>query len=300
MGSSYDIAAGVKISNAPGIAKGLVDMSLRQRIGEIEASYILNGSPFLFARSDYPLEDTSPEAQMRLLNARLKIARSFFNVLWLIKDNSVSFDRGFLQYPYKTEPSRISVNNWTAQYNKTDGQCAVTEFSKTELEEAMCMYNSLYGTPSSSDVSPPLTPGTAGAVNRLSRAFYFLQGARSMADLPHKVTYYCTSFEALVSTHSSELAHQVSERVAVLISEDPSEALEIYRNLKKAYGTRSKLIHGDQLTSAEDQYLTEAKNCDRYLRRLLRAMLTKEGVAKALEQKPKKVDQFFLGKLFGT
>lgn len=121
-----------------------------------------------------------------------------------------------------------------------------------------------------------------------------------MEDLPHKVANYCTSFEALVSTNSTELAHQVSERVAVLIGDDSSEALDIYRNLKKAYGTRSKLVHGDQLAAAKDQYLSEANNCDEYLRRLLRVVLTKENVARALEEKQEKVNEFFLNRLFGV
>ena len=301
LGSGWNIAADLKISTSTTIAKSLVNESLSYSIGEIEATDILSGKPFLFATSDYPLEDLSPGAQKRLLNAHLKIALSFCNVLWLIKDNSVSFDRGFLQYPYeKSKTPQISANNWTTRYSKADGQFGVTEFSKEEMRTAISMYNSLYGATPSSDVSPHLTPGTAGAVDRLSRALYFLQGARSMEDFPEKVTSYCTSFEALVSTNSTELAHQVSERVAVLIGEDPSEALEIYRNLKKAYGTRSKLVHGDQLTAEKDQYLTQSLNCDKYLRRLLHVVMTNDGVGKAIAQNPEKVDQFFLGKLFGT
>ena len=302
LGSGWNIAADLKISTSATIAKDLVNAPLRNGIGEIEAEAILSGSPFLFAKSDYPLEDPSPEAQMRLLNARLRIALFFCNMLWLIKDNSVNFDRGFLQYPYEKSgpPPKISSNSWTTRYSNADGQFGVTEFSKAELEAAISMYNSLYGATSSGDVSPGLTPGTAGAVDRLSCAFYFLQGARAMEDLPHKVTNYCTSFEALVSTSSTELAHQVSERVAILIRKDASEALEIYLNLKKAYGTRSKLVHGDQLTAAKGQYLIESKNCDHYLRRLLHVVMTEESVGNAIAQNPEKVNQFFLDKLFGA
>lgn len=121
-----------------------------------------------------------------------------------------------------------------------------------------------------------------------------------MMNLPQKVTNYCTSFEALVSTSSTELAHQVSERVSILIGEDSSEAIDIYRNLKKAYSTRSKLVHGDQLTAGNDQYLIEAQNCDQYLRRLLRLVLTKDDVAGALEENQEKVNDFFLVRLFGV
>ena len=302
LGSDWSIAADVKISTSRTLANNLMNSSLRLSIGDIEANEILNGKPFVFAVSEYPLEDTRPEAQMLLLNARLRITQSFCNLLWLLKDNSVNFDRGFLQYPYATRGGypRISMNSWTTRFSRSDGRSDVTKFSKTELRAAISMYGSLYGPMESGDVSPGLTPETAGDVDRLSRAFYFLQGARAMRDLTHKIANYCTAFETIVSTSSTELAHQVSERVAILIGRDSSEASEIYRNLKKAYGTRSKLVHGDRLTSSSDQYRTESDHCDQYLRRLIHAILTREGVAKGLEQKPEQVNQFFLRRLFGA
>lgn len=300
LGSGWTIASDLKLSSSATLAKKLVSPEFIGSIGQIEAKEILSGKPFLFAMADYPLEDASPEAQMSLLNARLQIALTFGTVLWLVKDNSINFDRAFLQYPYGTfgVSPRISTNSWTARFSKADGTTGITEFSKEELQVATSMYNSLYKSKSNSDNSPGLTPGTAGAVDRLSRALYFIQGARAMGDLPHKVANYCTSFEALVSTSSTELAHQVSERVAVLIGNDSTDALEVYRNLKRAYSTRSKLVHGDHLTAATGQLLNESVNCDGYLRRLILLLLTHEGVAHALEQRQQKVNEFFLNRLF--
>ena len=302
LGSDWNIAADVKISTSGTVANKLMNSSLHLSIGDIEANEILSGKPFVFAVSEYPLEDTGSEAQMLLLNARLKIALSFCNLLWLLKDNSVNFDRGFLQYPYATRGAhpRFSMNSWTTRFSRSDGRSEVTKFSKAELRTAISMYDSLYGAIDSGEVSLGLTPGTAGDVDRLSRAFYFLQGARAMGDPTQKIANYCTAFEAIVSTSSTELAHQVSERVAILIGKDSSEASDIYRSLKKAYGTRSRLVHGDRLRSSSDQYRTESENCDRYLRRLIQVILTRESVAKALEQKPEQVNQFFLSLLFGA
>ena len=300
LGSGWNVAADLKISTSDTIAQRLLNRFMRRMIGEVEANVILRGNPFLFSEGDYPLEDTTPEAQELLLNSRLRIAVAFCNVLWLTKDNSVNFDRGFLQYPHaRSAPaSRVSVNSWTTRYSKADGQMGITEFSKSELQSAITMYKLLFGEPPVDDVSPPSTPGTAGSVGRVDHAFYFLQGARAMADLPHKVTNYCTSFEALVSTSSTELAHQVSERVAVLISKDSAEAKEIYRNLKRAYDTRSKLVHGGQLTATNDRYLTESQNCDQYLRRALKTVLFEEDVRMALAQDSEKVNEFFFDRLF--
>jgi hypothetical protein len=300
LGSGWTIAADLKLSTSETIVKKLMNPPFIGSIGHIEAAEIQSGKPFLFALADYPLEDTSPEAQIGLLNARLQTALSLCTALWLIKDNSINFDRAFLQFPHETPvvSPRVSINSWTTRFSKADGSIGLAEFSKEELKAGIAAYNNLYESKSSSDVSPGLTPGTAGTVDRLPRALYFLQGARAMGDLAHKVANYCTSLEALVSTSSTELAHQVSERVAILIAKDSNDALEIYRNLKRAYTTRSKLVHGDSLTADNDQFLKESLNCDGYLRRLILLLLTQGGVAHALEQSREKVNEFFLSRLF--
>ena len=302
LGSGWTIAADLKLSTSETIIKKLMNPAFIGSIGHIEATEIQSGKPFLFALADYPLEDTSVEAQVSLLNARLQIALSFCTALWLIKDNSINFDRAFLQFPHNTAviSPRVSINSWTTRYSKANGRNCITEFSKEELKAGIAAYNTLYGSKSCSDVSPGLTPGTAGTVDRLARALYFLQGARAMGDLAHKVANYCTSFEALVSTSSTELAHQVAERVAILIGNDSNDALEIYSALKRAYSTRSKLVHGDHLTAGQDQFLTQSLNCDGYLRRLIWLLLNKESVAHALEQSPEKVNEFFLSRLFAS
>ena len=272
LGSGWTIASDLKLSSSATLAKKLVSPEFIGSIGQIEAKEILSGKPFLFAMADYPLEDASPEAQMSLLNARLQIALTFGTVLWLVKDKFDQFRQSIPAVSVRNILGFLlgsSTNSWTARFSKADGTTGITEFSKEELQVATSMYNSLYKSKSNSDNSPGLTPGTAGAVDRLSRALYFIQGARAMGDLPHKVANYCTSFEALVSTSSTELAHQVSERVAVLIGNDSTDALEVYRNLKRAYSTRSKLVHGDHLTAATGQLLNESVNCDGYLRRLI-------------------------------
>lgn len=299
LGSEWTIAADLKLSTSITIAKKIVNSPLTRQIGEIEANTILDGSPFLFTTSDYPLEDSSCEAQMNLLNARLQIAITLCNLLWLLKDNSVNFGQGVLQYPYERSgsPSRISTNSWIAKYHTADGELKVTKFTKAELRKAISMHRSLYGSMASDNISVGLTPGTAGRIDRLSRAFFFLQGARAMRDLPQKVANYCICFEALVSTSHTEIIHQVAERVAILIGEDSADALEIYRNIKKAYDTRSKLLHGAELRPNQDQYKTQSINCDNYLRRLLYVVITMKDVAQALAGDQEVVNQFFLEEL---
>jgi hypothetical protein len=54
-----------------------------------------------------------------------------------------------------------------------------------------------------------------------------------------------TVFEALLSTGSEEITHQICERLAFMLERSEAQRLEVYRRMKKLYSTRSRLIHGD-------------------------------------------------------
>ena len=301
IGANWKIAGELKISTSSSVAKRLMTNSLGESIGKLEIGRILSGDPFVYAVSDYPVKDASAERQLSILFTHLTQTQLFFNMLWLVKDNSVNFELGFLQYPYVNGPSpaRVSSNHLSASFSDASGQRGETVFSTAELTEAINFYNVCYGKSHGAILEPESNFAPQGDVGRISRAFYFVQAARASWHLPEKVAYYCTCFESLVSTSPSELAHQVAERVATLIGKDAPEALKVYRNLKRAYDTRSKLVHGGRLTASRDRYLTDSRNCDRHLRSLLHLLLTNQGLREAVEQSPQKVDEFFLGRIFG-
>lgn len=303
LGSRWKVAADVNIGTSESTARQLVNPNFEIQAGTIETENIVSGKPFFYAITEFPLKDKSPDAQMRLLNARLRLAVMFCNSLWFVKDNSVNVDRGFLRYPFNSYVNQqggyqTSLNSWMTRFSTAKGELTRMEFSTLELRKAIEMHKELYGEIPKNDDSEGVTPGTAGRSSRLSRALYFLQGARASNDLPGKIANYCTSFETLVSTNSTELAHQVAERVAVLIGNDPSDSLDIYRNLKRAYATRSKLVHGDNLTANNQRYMNESMLCDDYLRRLLTIVISDTEVNQGIEQKSQDVDAFFLEKLF--
>ncbi len=87
--------------------------------------------------------------------------------------------------------------------------------------------------------------------------------------------------------------------MASLIGKTPVESVGIYRDLKRAYDTRSKLVHGGRLTAQEDRYRTDAKNCDSYLRRLFHVLISISEMREAIEQEEGNVNEFFLNRLLG-
>jgi len=55
----------------------------------------------------------------------------------------------------------------------------------------------------------------------------------------------CTCVEALLNSKGTEVSHTVCERLALCLSSDPDERHAIYGEMKKIYGIRSDIVHGN-------------------------------------------------------
>ena len=121
-------------------------------------------------------------------------------------------------------------------------------------------------------------------------ALVYVYHARMIHSLTIKVLMYITAMEALVSTSTTELSHQVAERVAVLLGEDATERINIYEEIKKGYVVRSKAAHGEPLKGTEQDVKALLVSLDGYLRRLMKLDSPYD-----LEQG--KINEFFIEKL---
>ena len=101
---------------------------------------------------------------------------------------------------------------------------------------------------------------------------------------------YVTAMESLVSTSTVELSHQVSERIALLLGKDTDSRVEIYSEIKKAYGYRSKAAHGESLKGTEKEMFAFLSEIDGYLRVLM-------SFDEPYSFDDKKINDFFLEKL---
>ena len=87
--------------------------------------------------------------------------------------------------------------------------------------------------------------------------------------------------------------------MAVFLSVDPDERTQVYRNVKRAYNFRSKVVHGDVIKQSKVNELIEVSlDCDRLLRQAIRKAILDESARKALEGTNENLDQYFLGLLF--
>jgi hypothetical protein len=130
-------------------------------------------------------------------------------------------------------------------------------------------------------------------IGRKMMAWVYVYHARFINALTIKVLMYITAMEALVSTSTAELSHQVAERVAILLSADVNERLNIYNEIKKGYGVRSKAAHGEPLKGTEQDVKDLLVRLDDYMRRLM-----KFDTPYDLEQGD--INDFFIKKLMGV
>jgi hypothetical protein len=227
-----------------------------------------------------------------------------------VKDNAVTFELGFLEL---TLASKLPVwfSNFLAQsVQKADGSKSREAFTRQELRKAREIFrDQLLPMAFSGEEEikgPKLLPFSFPlvtahpAVPRLKRAFYFLSSARMNRDLGMKVAMYCSLLEALFSTDSNEITHKIAHRISIFLSDNVEERCGIYQRVKRAYGIRSKVVHGDALSSDAAKSITEiTKDIDDTCRRLLMKILAEDSSIRQFNADKRNLDDYFLRASFG-
>lgn len=234
-------------------AKSRLVSQYAAEIGSVEASFLCSdGVTLLYqrGRKTFSTESDLFEQFNGFLIAKLAKVENWFNDLWIIKDNSVNHDTGWIVVDL---PDRYQVtsNVWHNSYCLSNAKNENIFFTKNDFSAAReSPLKSEYG----EDVGPiPLIkPGFHGNVetklakrsHRFSRYTYLLSGARGSHDLAIKVLLYCSALETLLSNSTTEITHQVAERCARTLGTDNKMRAQIYRSIKSAYAMRSKAVHG--------------------------------------------------------
>lgn len=264
-------------------------------IGSLEGNFLKNSKSIVYSVRSLPDQDFDPQ---RCLIEFLMLVHSFLNNLWLIKDNAAYPEMAYIIYP-DGQGQRIDSNFLSTVNTLSDGKTLLTEFNREELRKARLVLRHSWDNEEaklSIDDKSLLQKGS----HRISRAFYFLQIARSNADLAIKIANYCSSFESLFSTSTAELAHILSERVAVFIGSDSNDRSEIYRNMKNAYKIRSTVVHGSVLKQKNINLLDQvATTCDNYLRASMLNLFSSQKIFDLFStDKNEELDQYFIERLF--
>ena len=116
--------------------------------------------------------------------------------LWLVRDNAVNRELGFLEHDVPVQGPTHASNFIAALFSNARGATEPVAFSVDEVRQAAGYFKSfflpvMFGLPPdadlttaerSADKSARLIPISAKGVNRLSRLLYFLSAARAAND----------------------------------------------------------------------------------------------------------------------
>ncbi len=268
-------------------------------LGDFQTAELLRQNAHLISQGNASIPQMSQEDAHAMTRIMVMQSLLFLQSLWLVKDNSVNAGR-----VYFAARQNLGGDKWTHDtppywFCTADCQLRETAFSKAEVEEVVALYRASSENSGRApyDAYRP-APSAAAVKSRTGRALLAARSARAVDDIGMKVAFYCVSFEALLSTDTTAVAHRIAERTAILIgtSEDRQD---VYRDMKKLYDGRSKVLHGSHLKDKDLQALFDrATRCDDYLRRTLRRLLLEEDL-KALftRDNTEELDKYFLDRL---
>jgi hypothetical protein len=300
LGHGEKITDKILITNDRLFIENLLTPLFYKLAGDLEAHYLKTAGAVA-----YSIEESESfadhEAANSFLLKRLGEVRMFLLMLWLVKDNSVNVDLGYLEDPYKSpKPGRTNVtrNSFSQVFSTARGDVLTTEFTREELRRARHLRRDSQW---SFELKPQVA--TEERFTRFDRACYFLQAARVSSDLGVKIANYCICFETLFSTDPLELSHKLGERIACFLENDPANRINVFHLIKRAYVIRSKVVHGGKGSSKLSEQLKElSESCDNIVRRILVRILEESPLERYFQQptSDKEVEEYFISLVLGN
>jgi hypothetical protein len=255
---------------------------------------VLSGEKISKSLSEYNEEKTG----IFLLN---NFTSNFLTQLWMEKDHAVNIHMTYIVERNSENEIFTEKSIDRFWYTDRDGQDAIrTEFSHKEISSAVQRINTIenYENLAPHSAQTLRTSGT----NRGEMFQHWLHDARRADDVLIKISKYISALEALLSTSSAELSHQLSERVALLLP--PSKLIdqkEIFLEMKGCYSFRSKVIHGGVIKEKDKAKLfVKSEFLDNVCRTFMRELVNKGPIAKITESNPEEIDAIIRDKIFGS
>lgn len=281
MNRGINVIEGIRLSNSKARLDSYIDDFFEILAGKLEVDELYD-KPFLYYEGVIEREDLNIEEgedRLKFLDKYLKLSQIFSSNLWIIMDNSVTVQQGFLYIKNSDDsPHSMTSNMRTPLFFNAQAENQTVIFKNeeiTELASKMKKLNNEYVEKENDEMS--LIINTIS--NRIERFGYFLQTTRTQTHLPNRIAMYCTLLETLLSTDKDEITHKIAERLARIIGENYAERLEIFTFIKQAYAVRSSAVHGDKLPKKYrniDKVKEMSVKFDDYLRLLYVYILSDE------------------------
>ena len=286
------------LTNNHDVVGGLMSDAFRTMAGGVEFMSLVRLELVVYAVEERDAFADRVDAELLITRSIAEVGM-FLHRLWLIRDHAARMEFGYLEWPYGDPAQRgvrpevmVSRNSIPLSASTAAGAHDVVEFSREELRRTRLEF------PNNPSLLIDPQPATGAAPSRITRAWYFLQAARATGDLGMKVAHYCTCFETLFSTDNTELTHKLGERLALFLENTPEARWECFRSVKRAYGIRSKVVHG----SGGNENLQALKEtsvfCDGALRRVFSKLFASEELERVFESSNKVLDEYLTKLVF--
>jgi hypothetical protein len=270
-------------------------------LGNIEISYLTGGGAkalvYRTSKQEIDEADIASSLNRLLIEDMATLNRLQYN-LWIVKDNAAHFDRCWITAAPNPMIPIFNNNTWESRQSCADGSYQAIHFDIEELRGARLISNGPASHIGTSQTSTMLTNESL----RYSRFSYFVNASRSTRDVAMKIAEYCSGLEALVSTAQTELSHQVSERVAAALTPPGEKRIALFKQVKEAYGFRSRAVHGATFKLKDTERLREcAKLMDQVCRDLVLTYFDPgTGFRAAIEKSEQATTEFFINRVLGS
>ena len=286
----------IYLTNRTERIRSLVSSIPDEALGDLLRSRFLDSRMILCGS----LEDLPDDTRlMRFLF--LSLYPGLLTGLWLQKDNAASCADTVVYTRSQADDTveRAVYTGGRDVFLSAQGRANDTAFTPAEVKSALS--------------SPCLVPiaislAKAGAMrhssrpelNRLERLLQMLRHARCTQDPGLRTAMYMVCLEILFSTDAAELSHKLGERCALFVGNGPTARLDVYTLVKKAYGIRSKVFHGDVLKASVSHTLGDTcVAMDALLRSVMRKVYSHNENAGLFLEKGDVFEDYFLRLVMG-
>lgn len=289
------IGNGSVVTNRFGMIQNYLDDDWKGQLGGFELTRFRHAGLYILGTHRWETDEDDPDPT-RLLTKWTYWNQRWLMNLWLTRDNAGSLSNGYAISTTSPPLTNGLVIRPHFSYTNAGGSTFAGQrivFTKEELEKAADTLRFWKMEESETSMKVVLRGGD----KRIARADEFLQRSRMTEEIEIKIAMYCTCLEALFTTNNHELRHQLSERVAHFLGQNPVEKMKIYSMMKKIYDVRSAVVHGGEVKGRYNGMTTLdlSQSCDEMVRQVFRKLYSEFN-----GELPVDLDVFFLDRIFGA
>lgn len=307
MNKGIKVFENLRISNNSNKVSQMFHPQFKNAIGNLEYNYLLSG-PYFYAEGE--LDDETifddDDSGLEFLSTYMKKTQIINSFLWLVKDNSIHTENGYMQLE-KGKDTKFHSNGRSIIFHNMKGIRESLFFDPEELKFPELFYKSYFG--QISDISGKVLNDDESfnetpvyETSRIERAFYLLQAARAQIYLPERISIFTSLLETLFSTSTTDVTHKLKERVAWLLGKSYEEREEIFNDMGVIYGIRSHHVHNSTVPNnakTPEKLVLYTEKLENYVREVLVKVLKEKEIHRLYQKNEKgKYDETELEKFF--